>query len=115
LGDRNQALHHAQTGLHGLIERYHAREAAHWLPIAALLVAEAGKKEHAVELIGLLFSHPASFTGWLDRWPLWSQFRQNLEDALRSDAYAAAWERGAQMDLQTVAAQLLEEFGSEVS
>ncbi len=115
MGDRTQALRHAQTGLRGLIENYSARDAAQWLPIAALLLAEDGKKEYAVELMGLLFSHPDSITGWLERWPLWSQFRQDLEATLSPDDYAAAWDRGTALDLQTVVVQLLEEFSEAVS
>ena len=112
LGDRDQAARHAETGLKGLIENYNARDAAQWLPVAALLLAEEDHKEYAAKLIGLLSSHPDSIMGWLERWPLWPQLCQDLEAALGPEAYAAALQWGQALDLHSVAADLLAAFSN---
>jgi hypothetical protein len=102
--------------LAGLIEHFHAREAVQGLPVAALLVADDGNTTYAVELIGLLFGHPDSITGWLEEWSLWSQICQDLEIELGSEAYATALERGKTRDLHhTIEALIIEFTNAEVS
>jgi DNA-binding CsgD family transcriptional regulator len=79
------------------------------LPVAACIEAHTGSQERAVELLGLVFTHPASATGWMEKWPLLNRLRAELEASLGPKAYAAAWERGQALDLEAVVAQLLEE------
>ena len=80
------------------------------LPVAALVRGHTGDQPGAAELLSLAFTHPKSPTGWLERWPLLVEFCADLEADLGSDAYHATWERGATLDLETVIAELLEEF-----
>ena len=51
----------------------------------------------AAETLGLMCTHPASFTEWLENWPLLNRLRRQLEDELGSEVYAAAWERGTML------------------
>ena len=83
------------------------------LPVAAVLVARQDKFEYASELLGLAFTHPKSATGWMEKWPLLTRLRAQLEAELGTDGYAEAWERGAKKDLITVADKLLSELDSD--
>lgn len=75
------------------------------LPVVALLQADEGHFRYAAELLGLSFNHPASARGWQERWPLIARLREQLEAHLGADAYAAAWNAGALLDLDTVIEQ----------
>ena len=77
------------------------------LPVFALLLAHDGNPESAAELLGLLFTHPASATGWLEKWSLLNDLRARLVTQLGIDNYASAWERGTKLDLDTVVDDLL--------
>ena len=83
------------------------------LPVAALLIAHDGQLQYAAEILGLAFTHERSATGWLEKWALISQLRENLRQELGQDAYDAAFERGSQLDLDNVISDLIEEFGEE--
>ena len=77
------------------------------LPVAALILAHNGDKQRAAELLGLAFNHPKSATGWMAQWPLLTRLRADLEAELGAAACDAAWERGAKLDLETTATDLL--------
>ena len=94
-----------QTGTQGLMTRC--------LPVAAVIIAHNGDKQRAVELLGLAFTHPKSATGWMVNWPLLTRFRADLEAELGAAAYDAAWERGAKLDLEATAADLLHTFSGD--
>jgi predicted ATPase/DNA-binding SARP family transcriptional activator len=79
------------------------------LPVAAVILANEGQKERAAELLALSFTHPLSATGWLGRWPLLTALGAELEAELGGESYRAAWERGRALDLEEVAAALLNE------
>ena len=83
------------------------------LPVAAVLLAHRDQLEFAAELLGLAFTHPKSATGWMEKWPLLTRLRAQLEAELGTDAYMDAWERGAKRDLITVADKLLSELDSD--
>jgi ATP/maltotriose-dependent transcriptional regulator MalT len=46
----------------------------------------------------------------MEKWALLTRLRAQLEADLGADAYAAAWERGSSLDLETVVAGLLHEW-----
>jgi hypothetical protein len=71
---------------------------------APVILAAEGERARAVELMGLTFGHPRSATGWLEAWPRLAALRVELRAELGPEAFAAAWERGAGMDLESVAA-----------
>ncbi len=77
------------------------------LPEMAILQAHAGHKESAVELLSLAQAHPLSPTGWQDKWPLLAELRCVLETELGAEAFAAAWERGLTLDMDSVVATML--------
>lgn len=80
------------------------------LPIAAIFSVQKGNRIHAVELLALAFTHPVQASGWMEKWPLLTRLRLQLEQALGYEAYMAAWERGRLLDLDDVATELLQEF-----
>ncbi len=82
------------------------------LPVTAMILEHSDKKQQAVEMLGLAFARmrPAA---WMEKWPLLTRLRARLEAELGPDAYAAAWQRGAQLDLLTTVRALLSESGEE--
>ena len=80
------------------------------LPPYILLLAQEGHSEHAVELLGLAFTHPASLSGWLDKWPLMTRLRADLKAELGEAVYASAWDRGVNSDLKATAARLIHRY-----
>lgn len=83
------------------------------LPVSAMILARRGDEERAVELLALAFTHPVRAWGWMEKWPLLSEFRHRLEDHLGTEGYATAWERGKSLVLEEVAQNLLAMFQSE--
>jgi predicted ATPase/DNA-binding CsgD family transcriptional regulator len=102
----------AQKGLITILYYTVRRQFIVWtitvLPVAAIIEAHTGAKEHAVELLGLAFTHPSS--PWMEKWPLLTRLRADLRADLGDDAYHAAWERGRQLDLETVVQELLADY-----
>lgn len=72
------------------------------LPVFAILLDHDGNTESAAELIGLLFTHPASATGWLDKWTPMNDLRTRLLERMGTSAYDTAWERGTTLELTAV-------------
>jgi ATP/maltotriose-dependent transcriptional regulator MalT len=73
----------------------------------ALLLCDDGEYARAAELLGLTLNHAASPRGWFDNWPLLTRKCNQLQNALGSEAYAAAWERGKQLTLDEVINNLI--------
>src|SRR5262249_33002501 len=85
----------------------HQMALAHFLALVpqAVILAHEGAKEHAVELLGLAFTFPAEMTGWLERWPLLTRLRADLEAELGVESFTAAWERGKTLEVAMVTAE----------
>ncbi|MBO0793970.1 MAG: response regulator transcription factor, partial [Ktedonobacteraceae bacterium] len=79
------------------------------LAIEAAARAHEGIPESAAELLGLAFHQPTWANGWLHHWPLLARLRASLAHLLGEDAYQAAWERGASLDLETTIRSILNE------
>jgi DNA-binding NarL/FixJ family response regulator len=80
---------------------------------ASIILAHEGEKERAVELMGLAFNRSVQYTGWMDKWPLLTRLRAQLQNDLGTEAYSAAWERGKSLDLKIVVTELLERWQLE--
>jgi predicted ATPase/DNA-binding CsgD family transcriptional regulator len=72
------------------------------LPVLAILYANQGETERAVEVLALAFTHPSSSTQWMEKWMLLERWRARLETDLGPERYEAAWERGTKLELETV-------------
>ena len=110
LADYQAARRHLHTFLEWAFDRQVFARLMTAFPIAAIIRGNKGDQQGAAELLGLSFTHPMSATGWMAHWDLLTEFRADLENDLGADAYHTAWERGATLDLETVIAELLEEF-----
>lgn len=77
------------------------------LPVFALLLAHDGDFESAAELLGLIFTHPSSATGWLEKWSLINDLRVRIRQQLGAEVYAEVWERGTQLKLDAIVDNLL--------
>lgn len=80
------------------------------LPIAAILFARRGDEEYAVELLALAATHPVRASGWMEKWPLLTRLRIELEERLGSEVYTIAWIRGTQLNADEVKVELLQQF-----
>jgi hypothetical protein len=68
------------------------------LPVYAVLLAQRGKTDAAVEALALADQHP----GWLQHWPLVTRLQAELEDVLGGQAFQAARSRGQTHSLETI-------------
>jgi serine/threonine protein kinase/predicted ATPase len=89
------------------------REILYILIPSAYLLNHIDQHIRSVELLTLTFNHPASYTGWMKKWHLLTQFQADLKAELGEEAYNAAWEHGKSLDLETVIQDLIAEFGED--
>jgi tetratricopeptide (TPR) repeat protein len=82
------------------------------LPLAVVLAARADEPERAVKLLALARQQPAEITGWIEKWPLLTTIRQELETQLGANRFSAAWARGLKLELADVIAHLLDQYAS---
>lgn len=109
LGEFESAWERLRAGLYSV---NHARlyAAQTWyLGIMALLLHAEHDPARAAEVLALALRHPASPTGWYAGWPALTRLRASLERDLGPAAFAAAWERGAALDLAALVRDLLAE------
>jgi hypothetical protein len=78
--------------------------------MAVWLAFGMGRHERAAELLSLYVHHPDTPPWALQRDALVTSLHTRLQTELDSTAFNAAWERGKQLDLDTVIAALLEEY-----
>jgi predicted ATPase/DNA-binding SARP family transcriptional activator len=78
------------------------------LPVAAVLLAEEGQLEQAVEVLALASTHPLSPAKWMEQWAMLTRLRADLQAEIGPGNYMAAWERGKELDVTKVAAKLME-------
>jgi predicted ATPase/DNA-binding NarL/FixJ family response regulator len=110
LGDYRSARLHNQAVLHQ-VAPFHQPQYTHYgLAISAIILAHEGFSQYAVELLSLTYAHYPRGIGWLEKWRLSADLRAALEAELGPEGFAAAWARGAQLDPETVLAQLIEVF-----
>ena len=102
LGDYQQARQHLRSWLGLRMPANQPTTILLGLPFAAVLLAHDGDLEHAAEVLGLSFQHPASAVGWLQKWLLLTRLRTRLEIELGSEVFSAAWKRGKTLDLVAV-------------
>jgi predicted ATPase/DNA-binding CsgD family transcriptional regulator len=76
----------------------------------ARILAHRGEVLRAVELLGLVFNHPNGPQGYLKKHQGMTHLRAELEAELGTEVYAAAWERGQSLDVDTVFTDLVDEF-----
>ncbi len=115
LGEKHAARRHTLAMLEMARESGFVGILTWALPVLAVIEAQSGDAVRAVELLSLAQNHPLSPTGWQDAWPLLGDVRCQLEGALGSAGYDAAWARGAQLDLdETVGAILCAEAAPAV-
>ena len=80
---------------------------------AARSLVQSSKPTRAAELLSLVFTCPNSPQGYLERHQGMTRLRADLEAQLGTEAFAAAWERGTQLDVKQVARELLHEFSDD--
>jgi len=109
LGHYDAAKRDNHASLAGFLRSHDKRNMVFCLPISALLASHDGQTVWATEILGLIFRYPRTRTGWLYKWNLITELRANLEQKLGKDMFAAAWDRGAKMDLEATVRRILDE------
>ena len=77
-----------------------------FLTLIAFLYHHDQQHTRAIELLGLIFTHPFAATGWMEKWEHLSQLREILQNELGEHAYTMAWERGTQLDVDDMLAEI---------
>ena len=67
----------------------------------------------AVELLGLVFTHPLSVRSWMEKWELLSQLQETLQQELGNHTYIMAWEGGSQLDVEHTVTEIRAYVGLE--
>lgn len=75
----------------------------------ALVLAQEGEDERAIELFALARSHPARLRAWLERLPLYARLRTELEARVPAEIFARAWGKGKELDLEEVVTRVISE------
>ena len=117
LGDFHTARRHIQSAFQKIgqwpVNQWRIEVFVRLSPMIAMVLAHEDQRERAVELLGLGFSQTFFPVGWMENWPLLTEFRHNLETELGAETYAAAWARGAQLDIEAVYNAMLTEFAGQ--
>jgi predicted ATPase/DNA-binding CsgD family transcriptional regulator len=77
------------------------------LPVMAIIHAHEAEPEEAFRRLALVFTHPASTTTWLEKWPLLAALHDDLEAELGEETCQRVWEQGKNDTLEVVAAEFL--------
>jgi predicted ATPase len=110
LGQLPQARQHLYEALHLATELGSCVPLMHGLPAAALLLADEGQNERAVEVYALASRYPCvANSQWYE--DVAGQHIAAIAATLPPDVVAAAQERGRARDLDTTVAELLAELG----
>ena len=79
------------------------------LPIAAVLAARESRPDRAVELLALAYTAPEELRGWVDKWQLLQETRQQLETQFDAEDFRRLWKQGTQLDMKQVVGELRRE------
>lgn len=110
---REQEVDQAWAALLGALDeagRMGAEAVMSWLmPVAAYLLAQDGRPERAVSLLGLAAGHPGNIANWETEWPAFVEMEAGLKGKLGAEAYETAWKAGQTLPLAEVVAELQEQ------
>jgi predicted ATPase/DNA-binding CsgD family transcriptional regulator len=81
---------------------------------AARILAHKGKPMMAAQLLGLVYTHPNSPQGYLQRHPQMLHLRDTLEAQLGVEGFDVAWAKGAQLVPAHVARELPRALTSDI-
>jgi predicted ATPase/DNA-binding SARP family transcriptional activator len=111
LGRIDEARQAMKLPLSRMIEEDWSGLLRNLLSFAGIVLAEQGHESWAAELLALGLTHPQT-PGRLAIDPLISRYRQKLENVLGPERFAAAWERGRELDALEAAAAILADWES---
>jgi hypothetical protein len=78
------------------------------IPLEALIQANTGRHEQAVQYLSLGMNHPLSPRGWVEKWDVLVDLRDSLAKELGETVFQENWERGKKLDLEETAKLLIE-------
>jgi len=79
------------------------------LPVVGIILAQQGQPERASKILSLYFNQVTRPIGWVEKWPLLSEWQVRLQENLGADKFQAAWEQGRTLDRMAAVEALLTE------
>jgi hypothetical protein len=80
------------------------------LAVSAAILAHEGQPQRAVETLALAMNQPTRLVGWMDKWPLLTRLRADLERDLGPEVFHTVYEQGGTLDIEPVIGQLIADF-----
>lgn len=112
LARQNSALtKHVRTALYDARRSNEPIVMAACLAITAVYLAENGRTQRAIQLLGLVSTHKdASRLGWVYTWDYLLQLQNQLRHDMGEELYHSLWNLGTTLDLYETIDELLLEF-----
>lgn len=79
------------------------------LPAIVMIEMHNSNTMAAVQFLSLAFNHPKSATGWLEKWSLMGELKDQLKEELGEVKYEKVWEESKNLDLVQVVSGWLAE------
>ena len=78
------------------------------LGIVAIVLANEGEQEQAIEILGRLAQASDGLTGWFWKWSLVQDLLEQLKTETDEDTFTQAWERGSQLNVKEMIPRILD-------
>ncbi len=82
---------------------------------AILKAYQEDNPQAATELLALASTHPSSMSGWMKHWNYLDELKMHLRNELGGDNYELAWQRGQNLEWESVVFELMEEHENRES
>lgn len=100
LGEFASARQYIVSGVNGAATFNSPVWQSMFLAPLAVVLANEGQLEKAAQIMGLVFAHPASATGWLRHWTLLVHTSEHLKDNMDEELFAMADATGRNLKLE---------------
>ena len=82
-------------------------------PVAAFIYSDQGRFESAAETLGAALGLYLEGTGWLKKWVAFHRLQEDIRAQLGDAVYDRAFARDADLNIETLVSELMNEFGTD--